>query len=215
MSIKQSLLALLAEEPMYGLRLRGEFEARTGGTWPLNVGQVYTTLGRLERDGLVEALDADEEGRIPYRLTAKGLAEVDQWWLTPVSREGTPRDELVIKLALAVTVPGVDVPHVVQAQRTATMRHLRDLTRLKAAGRAINSTRDLAWQLVLENHIFATESEIRWLDHVESALARHAAVARSAGARAGDAGLAGTSEARSGQAAPREAVAVERTGPVE
>ena len=55
MSIRHGLLALLAQEPMYGAQLRSEFESRTGGTWPLNVGQVYTTLSRLERDGLVEA----------------------------------------------------------------------------------------------------------------------------------------------------------------
>ena len=105
MSIRQGLLALLAKEPMYGARLRSEFEARTGGTWPLNVGQVYTTLARLERDGLVEADGgADEQGRIAYRLTPAGGLEVDRWWGTPVDRQNTPRDELVIKLALAVTV---------------------------------------------------------------------------------------------------------------
>ena len=109
MSVKQGLLALLATEPMYGARLRAEFEARTGGTWPLNVGQVYTTLARLERDGLVEAIGEDAEGRISYRLTRTGRAEVARWWVSPVTRETTPRDELVIKLALAVTVDGVDV----------------------------------------------------------------------------------------------------------
>lgn len=180
MSVKLGLLALLAEEPMYGAQLRGEFEARTGGTWPLNVGQVYTTLGRLERDGLVEQdAGADEEGRIRYRLTAPGLAEVESWWVTPVDRDDTPRDELVIKLALAVTTDNVDIPRVVQTQRTATLRHLRDLTRLKArAGDRRDSAGgddfDLAWLLVLENLIFAAESEVRWLDHVETRLARDA-----------------------------------------
>ena len=107
MSVKLGLLALLAEEPMYGAQLRSEFEARTGGTWPLNVGQVYTTLARLERDGLVEQdAQADEEGRILYHLTVLGRGEVQQWWQTPVRRDETPRDELVIKLAIAVTTPG-------------------------------------------------------------------------------------------------------------
>jgi DNA-binding PadR family transcriptional regulator len=180
MSIKLGLLALLAERPMYGARLKTEFETRTGGTWPLNVGQVYTTLGRLERDGLVEAAGApDDEGRIEYRLTDRGVAEVVRWWGTPVDRGDTPRDELVIKLALAVTVPGVDVPGVVQTQRTATLRHLRDLTRLKAGVDTDDGTTsrpaDLAWLLVLENHIFAAEAEVRWIDHVESVLARQAA----------------------------------------
>lgn len=174
MSIKHSLLALLSTGPMYGAQLRSEFESRTGGTWPLNVGQVYTTLSRLERDGLVEqAGEADADGRIAYRLTGPGLTEAKRWWGAPVSRESTPRDELAIKLALAVTVPEVDVPAVVQTQRTATMRYLRDLTRLKQ-----RSQDDLAWGLVVESLIFGAEAEVRWLDHVEARLARAGAQGR-------------------------------------
>jgi DNA-binding PadR family transcriptional regulator len=181
MSVKLGLMALLAEGEKYGAQLRAEFEERTGGTWPLNVGQVYTTVDRLMRDGLVEqAGDPDPEGRISYRLTEIGRAEVDRWWTTPVDRDNTPRDELTIKLALAVTVPGVDVQQVAQFQRTATLRHLRDLTRLKhdvmtrdaQAGDA--RSRDLAWLLVLENLIFMAEAEVRWLDHVETRLHQEA-----------------------------------------
>jgi DNA-binding PadR family transcriptional regulator len=181
-SIRQGLLALLAQVPMYGARLRSEFEDRTGGTWPLNVGQVYTTLTRLERDRLVEASgQADAEGRIAYRLTEAGRVEVTRWWTTPVDRGSTPRDELAIKLALAVTVPGVDVQRVVQTQRTATLRHLQDLTRLKSRTDPAKAPRhELAWQLVLENLVYAAEGEVRWLDHVEASLAR-AAAGRSAG----------------------------------
>ena len=69
MSIRQGLLALLEQGPMYGYQLRAEFEARTGATWPLNVGQVYTTLGRLERDGLVEPAGDDGDGHAVYRIT--------------------------------------------------------------------------------------------------------------------------------------------------
>jgi DNA-binding PadR family transcriptional regulator len=175
MSIRQGLLALLAQQPMFGAQLRAEFEARTGGTWPLNVGQVYSTLSRLERDGLVEAAGGpDEDGRIAYRLTDQGRQVVGTWWLTPVNRTEHPRDELTIKLALAVTVPGVDVPAVVQAQRTQTLRSLRDLTRLKQ--RATDAD-DLAWLLVLDNLVFAAEAEVRWLDHVEARLLRRAASA--------------------------------------
>ncbi len=181
MSIRRGLLALLAQEPMYGAQLRSEFESRTGGTWPLNVGQVYTTLARLERDRLVEAAGAaDDEGRINYRLTDLGRAEVERWWAAPVDRGDTPRDELVIKLALAVTVSGVDVQRLVQTQRTATLRYLQDLTKLKrttsdeAGGRGPDQRNELAWLLVLDNLVFAAEAEIRWLDHVESRLAREA-----------------------------------------
>lgn len=119
---------------MYGAQLRSEFESRTGGTWPLNVGQVYTTLSRLERDGLVEGADgADAEGQIAYRLTDQGRTEVTRWWDAPVERGDTPRDELVIKLALAVSVPGVDIERLVQIRRTATLRDLQDLTKLQRA----------------------------------------------------------------------------------
>lgn len=168
-SIKLSILALLGTEPMYGAQLRQEFEARTGGTWPLNVGQVYSTLGRLERDGLVEGEgEPDVEGRIAYRLTPLGRATVARWWVEPVPHDQTPRNELAIKLAIAVTVPGVDVQRIVQAQRVATMTHLRDLTLLKRQ----QSGEDLAWELVLESLVFADEAELRWLDHVEARLAQ-------------------------------------------
>lgn len=190
MSIRRGLLALLAQEPMYGAQLRTEFESRTGGTWPLNVGQVYTTLSRLERDGLVEgAGGADDEGRIAYRLTDQGRTEVTRWWAAPVDRGDTPRDELVIKLALAVTVPGVDIQQMVQTQRTATLRHLQDLTKLKRttsdeAGRSTNGQRnELAWLLVLDNLVYAAEAEVRWLDHVETRLAREATRAPEARTR--------------------------------
>lgn len=189
MSVKLGLMALLAKQPMYGARLRAEFESCTGGTWPLNVGQVYTTLARLERDGLVASIDGtDLEGRVRYSLTEAGHAVVERWWTEPVDRADTPRDELVIKLALAVTVPGVDVTAVVQRQRTATLRHLQDLTRLKIArpepGRPDADPRDQAWRLVLENHIFSAEAEVRWLDHVEADLARQAVLTGAAGGRA-------------------------------
>lgn len=185
MSVRSGLLALLVEEPRYGAQLRAEFEERTGGTWPLNVGQVYTTLGRLERDRLVEQVgEPDAEGRIRYGLTGLGRDAVRQWWGSPVERGEAPRDELAIKLALAVTTPGVDVRTVVQTQRTATMRHLRDLTRLKQrASAGEGSDHDLAWLLVLESLVFGSEAEVRWLDHVESTLARHAARAAAAGGR--------------------------------
>ena len=134
MSVKQALLALLEQGPMYGYQLRAEFEQRTGATWPLNVGQVYTTLARLERDGLVVGEGADTQGHVMYRVTDPGREEVAAWFTTPVARTQPPRDELAIKLALAVTVSGVDVGRLIQQQRAATMASLQDYTRLKRGG---------------------------------------------------------------------------------
>ena len=150
---------------MHGYQLRSEFDAATGATWPLNIGQVYTTLSRLERDGLVEAVGESEQGRVAYRITDAGVQEVEKWFAAPVPREGRPRDELAIKLALALTVPGVDVQKVVQVQRTAALRSLQELTKLKAGA---DPVADAAWLLVLEAMIFQAEAEVRWLDHCET-----------------------------------------------
>ena len=196
MSVRQGILALLAEQPMHGYQLRSEFEQRTGGTWPVNIGQVYTTVQRLVRDGLVETLpDAAADDVERFRLTEAGRGEVARWWLRPVDR-GTPaRDELVIKLALAVTADGVDVREVVQAQRAETMRALHDYTHLKTAGdtdprEAAGTHRpqgtNLAWLLVLDNLIFAAEAEVRWLDHVEARVARAATAPGRTGVVPGD-----------------------------
>ena len=167
MSVRHGLLALLAERPRYGYELRGEFEARTGSTWPLNVGQVYTTLSRLERDGCVTGSEASDSGQQYYEITAVGRAEVTQWFTTPVRREDRPRDELAIKLALAVGSEDVDMRAVIQAQRTDSLRALQDYTRLKARA---SGDADLAWLLVLDAMVFQTEAEVRWLDHCESRL---------------------------------------------
>jgi DNA-binding PadR family transcriptional regulator len=175
MSVRQALLALLEEGPRYGYQLRAQFEERTGATWPLNVGQVYTTLTRLERDGMVEGSEVDAEGHVVYRITDSGRGEVATWFTTPVPRTQPPRDELAIKLALAVTVPGVDVGTVIQQQRSATMTALQDFTRLKRSGPASGadaSRSDLAWSLVLDSLVFGAEAEIRWLDHCEARLRR-------------------------------------------
>jgi len=171
MSIKHGLLALLERGPMYGYQLRSAFEESTGGTWPLNIGQVYTTLGRLERDDMVRPLPEHDGGQRSYEITDHGRAELTIWFATPVSHADRPRDELAIKLALALTTPGVDAGAVLQSQRTATMRTLQEYTRLK-----ISATKpaDLPWRLVIDAMLFQAEAEIRWLDHCETSLIRHA-----------------------------------------
>jgi DNA-binding PadR family transcriptional regulator len=170
MSVKHGLLALLERGPMYGYQLRAAFEESTGGTWPLNIGQVYTTLSRLERDDLVRPLPESDGGQRSFEITDAGRAELAAWFATPVSRGDRPRDELAIKLALALTTPGVDVRSVVQTQRSATMRTLQEYTRLK--GRA-NQPADLSWRLVLDAMLFQGEAELRWLDHCEASMVRY------------------------------------------
>lgn len=183
MSIRHGLLALLDAGPKYGYQLRAEFESATGGTWPLNIGQVYTTLGRLERDGLVAGTGEDEQGRSMYELTEPGRTELAGWFATPVPRESRGRDELAIKLAVALTLPGVDVRDVIQRQRSGTMRSMQELTRLK---RAADPEKDLSWLLVLDSMVFTAEAEVRWLDHCETRLTRFRPRSNSAPAVAPD-----------------------------
>ncbi|MYW34518.1 PadR family transcriptional regulator, partial [Streptomyces sp. SID2119] len=179
MSIRHGLLALLERGPRYGSQLRTEFESRTGSTWPLNVGQVYTTLSRLERDGMVVQEGADEAGHDLYAITGDGRAELRSWFETPVDRTSPPRDELAIKLAMAVGAPGVDIRDVIQSQRHHTLKAMQDYTRLKAQALAdVPANRDeVAWLLVVEQLIFQAEAEARWLDHCESRLVRLAGAA--------------------------------------
>ncbi|MFD3567332.1 PadR family transcriptional regulator [Streptomyces sp. NPDC058667] len=178
MSIRHGLLALLERGPRYGSQLRTEFESRTGSTWPLNVGQVYTTLSRLERDGMVAQGGEDTAGHTLYTVTDSGRAELRTWFENPVDRTSPARDELAIKLAMAVGAPGVDIRDVIQSQRRHTVKAMQDYTRLKAQAlvavesSAARERDDVAWLLVLEQLIFQTEAEARWLDHCESRLIR-------------------------------------------
>lgn len=172
MSIRHSLLALLQDKPRYGYQLRVEFEDRTGSAWPLNIGQVYTTLDRLERDGLVRNDGGDGEGHVVYSITDAGRSEVTGWFRAPVGRSNPPRNELAIKLALAVTIPGVDIAAVIQAQRVASVKALQDYTKTRRDASASQRRADVAWLLVLDSLIFQTEAEVRWLDLCEARMAQ-------------------------------------------
>jgi len=172
MSVRHALLALLSEGPKYGLQLRQEFESRTGDVWPLNVGQVYTTLQRLERDGLVESDDTSDEGpKKGFRITAQGQTELNNWLRTPPDLSSPPRDELVIKILVALGLPGLDVHEVIQVHRRYLVEVMQQWTRLKE-----DDTRfDLNFALVVDAEIFRLDSLIRWLDTADGRLKRAAA----------------------------------------
>jgi DNA-binding PadR family transcriptional regulator len=177
MSVRHALLALLSEGPKYGLQLREEFEARTGEVWPLNVGQVYTTLQRLERDGLVVEQDAPGAPSAPgapgapqkaYRITEAGSAELTEWLRVPPDLSSPPRDELVMKVLVAVTVPGTDVHEIIQAHRTYLVQLMQEWTRLKED----DDGTDVAFALVVDAELFRLDSVVRWLDAADARLRR-------------------------------------------
>jgi len=166
MSVRHSLLALLAAEPAHGYGLKSSFEKSTAGAWPLNVGQVYTTLARLERDGLIEGDAGDDEERSNWRITREGRAELAAWYAAPVD-DRPARDELAIKVLVALAAGSVDVTKILQAQRTATLERLQEWTRSK---RRADPDSDLAWLLLLDALILKAEAEVKWLDRCEERL---------------------------------------------
>jgi DNA-binding PadR family transcriptional regulator len=177
-SVPHALLALLSEGPKYGLRLQNEFEARTGEVWPLNVGQVYTTLQRLERDGLVET-DADgERSQKRYRISAAGAQELAEWLRTPTELVPPPRDELVIKVLVALQVPGIDIEEILQTHRRHAIEVMQRYTQIKAAA----AEDDVALALVADAELFRLEAIVRWLDAADVRLKQRPALSPVAGA---------------------------------
>jgi DNA-binding PadR family transcriptional regulator len=169
MSVRHALLALLSQGPKYGLQLRDEFEERTGEVWPLNVGQVYTTLQRLERDGLVESDDDAEGGaQKSFRITNDGADELSRWLHTPPDLSSPPRDELVIKVLVAIHVSGVDVHDVIQTHRRHVVELMQEWTRVKRDA----GPPDVHLALVVDAELFRLDSVARWLDAAESRLRR-------------------------------------------
>jgi DNA-binding PadR family transcriptional regulator len=179
MSVPHALLALLSEGPKYGLQLRQEFEARTGEVWPLNVGQVYTTLQRLERDGLVESDDTGQDGpQKGFRITARGEAELAGWLRTPPDLSSPPRDELVIKVLVALRIPGTDVHEVIQVHRRYVVELMQQWTRIKEDA----APGDVSLGLAVDAELFRLDAVVRWLDAADGRLKRamaDAAVAES------------------------------------
>jgi len=160
MSVPHALLALLSEGPKYGLQLQNEFQTRTGEVWPLNVGQVYTTLQRLERDGLVETDANGERAQKRYRITTAGAQELDEWLRTPPALVPPPRDELVIKVLVALQIPGIGVRDILQAHRRHAIELMQRYTRVKAQA----ADGDVPLALVADAELFRLEAIVRWLD---------------------------------------------------
>jgi DNA-binding PadR family transcriptional regulator len=167
-SVRHALLALLSEGPKYGLQLRDEFEARTGEVWPLNVGQVYTTLQRLERDGLAESDGTGDSPQKSFRITPDGEQELAGWLRTPPDLSSPPRDELVIKILVALRVPGNDAGEVIQVHRRYVVELMQQWTRIKEDA----AEHDLGLALAVDAELFRLDSVARWLDAADGRLRR-------------------------------------------
>lgn len=172
MAVREGLLVLLADRPRHGYDLRTEFVARTGDLWLLNSGQVYTTLERLERDGLVTSIDdADDQSgrRRIYSLTPEGRSALEEW-LSSVDADDEPRRDLVMKVLLAA--------HFEHSVAIATIDRLRHhlLDRLHEMRRRQRSDAvTLAGGLVADALVARVEADLRWLDRAEQRLDAHRA----------------------------------------
>lgn len=163
--IRGALLALLQREAKYGYQLKSEFETSTGTAWSLNIGQVYSTLQRMERDGVVLALGSDDEGRSRYELTAAGREELATWLGSPVRRSVATRDEVTMKVLMAAATGAVDVTHPIAVQRAESMQVLQEATAARRESTSIPDRLHLDWLIA------STGAELRWLDQAENQLA--------------------------------------------
>jgi DNA-binding PadR family transcriptional regulator len=201
-SVRLGLLALLDRADMYGYQLKAEYEACTGGVWPLNIGQVYSTLERLERDRLVATVEHPPEGnggddgrptggreQKYYAITRAGRDALAEWFEETQGDEPPPRDELLSKVLLALAGGREQALAVVTRQRTALTgalavrrRRPRGQQRANAGSGAgggpggpsgPEGATDLASQLVTDALITRAEADLRWLDLCEARLVRH------------------------------------------
>lgn len=203
MSVKFGILAVLDRRSMHGYELRRELEDELGPEWAVNYGQIYSTLDRLVRDGLVVQSETVSSGEAPdrklYTVTPAGRAELRAWFLAPVNGADAGRDELYAKVVLAMT-GGVDVEDVIQAQRKGQLRRIGLLTELKEQH---DQDIELTTVLQLDMAIMKTEAVIKWLDSAEKKI--HASASG---------GLGGVNSRRGGDVASSHAEIANDSRPV-
>lgn len=167
MSVPDGLLVLLGQGPRHGYQLASEFADHTAGRWSLNTGQVYTTLERLVRDGLVEpdGVDPDDERRRIYKLTETGRDRADSWLTTAPPAPADQRDELVLRVLLSVSTRPHDATKVIDTQRRQLLERLQAVrAQLKGA------EPDLIERLATDAAATRLEADLAWLDRCSERL---------------------------------------------
>jgi DNA-binding PadR family transcriptional regulator len=169
MSVRNALLGLLAQRPRHGYDLHAAFEAVVGGeqNWDVKPAQIYTTLTRLEKDGLVIE-EAVEQGGGPekriYSITTDGRKVLTDWFASGVELDHQ-RDEFYVKLLLAIATGEANPRKVIQTQRSKLYQDLHALT---AQRNRTDAKKALAQVLLLDKAIMHSEADLRWLDMVEA-----------------------------------------------
>jgi DNA-binding PadR family transcriptional regulator len=161
--VKYGLLGLLTKEPRHGYELKGAFEDLLGGSWPLNIGQVYSTLGRLERDGLVDAEVVAQDplpDRKVYSITQAGRDDLARWMEEPSEATLRLRDELFLKVVLQSRLDGADPGPLIARQRQHYFQTLAELSAIHGV--------DAATKLLVDGAMLHIEADLKWLDLFEN-----------------------------------------------
>ena len=172
MSIKFALLGILAEKDMHGYELKSRFDEKVGEFWSLNFGQIYSTLDRLEKEGLV-CHDREIQERRPDRkvfsITQEGRVELLTWLSTPVSKVRALRDEFFIKLVfLDKNSPG-PILELIERQKALYLKQMSQHTRRKLALKKEGADLEtLTTELLLDAGLFHAEADIKWLTLCEA-----------------------------------------------
>jgi DNA-binding PadR family transcriptional regulator len=164
MRVRDALLVLLARRTSHGYQLKLDYERLTG-SGAINVGQVYTTLDRLLRDGLVDREPGESDRRVSYFLTELGQKHAWEWIADSGNVQSAGRSEVAGKLLLATGVPGVDITQVIDSHRLALMALIQSTRRQLRAESA-----DMESRMVIEAEVAVIEAELRWLDLFETEL---------------------------------------------
>jgi DNA-binding PadR family transcriptional regulator len=167
--MRHAVLALLADQPAHGYEIKRGLEERFGiVVAPLNAGQVYTTLQRLQRDALVADDAVAQTGRPDkrvYRLTDAGRDALFEWLGAP-SAPTRLRDDFFMKLVFAHSMRLADPAELIERQRAAYLRSLGELERVLANDPAVDGTT----ALVVEGAALHLEADLKWLDRCEEML---------------------------------------------
>ena len=155
-----AILGLLSRQPCHGYDLKNHIEQALGGNREINFGQIYTTLGRLERDGLAIASEIEDgRGKKTYHITAKGKEELDIWLNQTVDRIEPFKDEFLIKLLVRNLAGYGDILKTISRQRQSYLQQLRDLTTL-----GTQDNGDPFISLLIEGALLHLQADLRWLE---------------------------------------------------
>lgn len=164
MSLKYGVLGLLAKEPLHGYEVKSRFESMLGGTWEVNIGQIYTTLQRLERDGWVRPVgERGDRGKLLYELSQPGRKALLDWLAQPDSGPQQLHEDIYVKLLLATRVANGGLPALLSRQKRAYLQRLRDLNQLEERARR-EGRNDLA--RLIRGALLHTEADLKWVEEM-------------------------------------------------